>query len=144
MEMCRRCWGLCSGCSWGISFTRIGASTFDELRKQSYQRSVIELQCASVRTSVKRVHWLTSVHEAKDGLCTCTLTLGSISICMVTYLTTCLHALQLPKEVVLLIAEICRSSQSPRTRYRELDTAYNSMDAWIWGIHQASLVWCGV
>jgi hypothetical protein len=50
--MCRRCWGLRSGCSWGISFTHIGASTLDELRKQPYHRSVTKLQCTSVRTSV--------------------------------------------------------------------------------------------
>jgi hypothetical protein len=52
MGMCRRCWGLRSGCFWGISFTRIGASTFHELWKQPCHRSVIKLQCTSVRTCV--------------------------------------------------------------------------------------------
>jgi hypothetical protein len=36
MGMCRRFWGLLSGCSLGISFTLIGPSTFDELHKQPY------------------------------------------------------------------------------------------------------------
>jgi hypothetical protein len=40
MGMCRRCCGLRSGCSWGISFPRIGASTFDELQKQPYHRAI--------------------------------------------------------------------------------------------------------
>jgi hypothetical protein len=43
--MCPRGWGLRSGCSWEISFTRIGASTFDELQKQPYLKCDIELQC---------------------------------------------------------------------------------------------------
>jgi hypothetical protein len=106
--------------------TAVGVSpeTFLLLLLQECDRAAVRF----VKKLLTTVHWLTSVHQAKDGLCTCTLTKGSISICMVTYLTTVLHALQLPKEVVLHIAEIRRSSRNLRTRYRELDTAYNSME----------------